>query len=271
MGDGYYDSPGAGYGYTAGPPPGAVAGLLVLILVILVVLAIAALAFRRGMASAHRRAEHERAKAGAVIFHAVRTPLNGALLATGERVFAPARNVLETIDLYLGPLVMLLGGFGSIQALRKALNTTTKEVEAKHDHHAPAVVSGSPTIIMTSPALVANGDGLQVLKAAGHDAGGHGGGKGHDAGHGHGHKEKVDISTKEQARLIREALEGLSDFWQEDRVKAQVLAAQKALMISKPIGTVGERAAERAGFFSPRPTPVRNTGSLMRPNIKPRT
>ncbi|MDP9104169.1 MAG: hypothetical protein M3N05_09215 [Pseudomonadota bacterium] len=266
MGDGYYDSPGPGYGYTAGPPPGAVAGLLILILVILVVLAIAAVAFRQGAAAAHRRAEHERAKAGGVIFHAVRMPLNGALLATGERIFAPARNVLETIDLYLGPLVVLLGGFGSIQALRKALNTTTKEVEAKHDPHLPpAHAPGSPTIIVTSPALVASGDSLQLVKPVAH-GGAHGA---HDAGH--GHKEKVEISGKEQARLVREALEHLSDFWQEDRVKAQVLAAQKALMISKPIGTVGERAAERAGFFSPRPTRVSNTGSLMRPNIKSKT
>jgi hypothetical protein len=268
MGDGYYDSPGPGYGYTAGPPPGAVAGLLVLILVILLVLAIAAVAFRQGAAAAHRRAEHERAKAGGVIFHAVRMPLNGALLATGERIFAPARNVLETIDLYLGPLVVLLGGFGSIQALRKALNTTTKEVEAKHDaHHPPAHLSGSPTIIVNSPTVLASGDSLQVAKPV---APGDGLGQGaHDAGH--GHKEKVDISGKEQARLVRESLEHLSDFWQEDRVKAQVLAAQRALMISKPIGTVGERAAERAGFFSPRPTRVSNTGSLMRPNIKRKT
>lgn len=278
MGDGYYDGPGPGYGPGYGPPPPqAVAALLLLVLLVVLVLAIAGMAYRQGVAAARRRTELERAKAGAVIFHAIRGPLNVALLATGERVFAPARTLMETVDLYIGPLLAWSGGLGAVEKLRKAMNTTTKEVK-KVEHHppaapahppaVPAAAPGAPTMIFTAPIAVSGGTGagLNIAKpvaeaaaahaahAPGHGAPGHGapghGAPGHGHGdHGHEKIEKVDLTLKEQARNVREALETLSDFWQEDRVKDLVMKAQAALLVSEPIGTVTERAQERAAFF----------------------
>ena len=308
MSDGYEYGPGAGYG-AGGPPPGAIVPLLLLLLVIGVVAAAVALGVRQGVQMQRRRQNEAREKTAGIIFAAIRQPLNSALLATGERIFAPARTLLETIDLYLGPVIVLSGGVAPIQNLRKALTTTQKEVEIKPGHGAQHVGHGAPiayaapqpTIILTTP-VAGQGGGASASSAGGASVAsassdGPGGGvhviqpaplqamqlvpiapgqpnsANGVADHGHGEapkKEKVDLTLKEQSRAVREALEALSDYWQEDRVKDQITKAQAALLIHEKIGTTTEKAAERAMFFGNRGA-VRNTGSLLRPNVKPKT
>lgn len=269
MGDGYDYGQEPGYGAGGGPPPGLVGPLILLILVLILFLVAGAMMYRRGAAAERRRAEEAQSRTGKVIFDAVRARLNGALLATGEQVFAPARTLMETIDLYLGPVLLLMGGLSPpAQQLRKALTTTQKEVEVKHE--APPTAHNGATIILTPPLATAGGaaaaTGGGAVASAATDAGGgihiyktasagepaKDGHKTGEGGHGAVEKKKVDLTLKEQARNVREALEALSEYWQEDRVKDQIAKAQKALLITQPLGTVTERAADRAAFFSRR-------------------
>lgn len=311
MSDGYDYGAAPGYG-GGGPPPGAILPLLFLILVIGLIAGAVAMGFRQGLLAERKKVAEQREKTAGIIFTAIRQPLNSALLATGERVFSPARTLLETIDLYLGPVIALTGASSAIGNLRKALTTTQKEVEVKAPAHgahiaqtvgqpgAVAFAPPQPTIILTTPvagqgggASASSSGGASVASASSDGPQGASGvhiiqpapitpvqlvpmqpaaahAPANDHGHGHGHepkKEKVDLTLKEQARAVREALEALSDYWQEDRMKDQIAKAQAALLIHEKIGTTTEKAAERAAFFSPRLVRgPRNTGSMLRPS-----
>lgn len=322
MSDGYDYGPGPGYGFGGPPPFAASAPVLFLLLMVVLIAAGVATGVRQGRSIERRRLQEQRERTAQVIFSAIRQPLNAALLATGERVFAPTRTLIETIDLYLGAVIQLSGAVGPIQNLKKALTTTQKEVEVKpepghgHGHGVAhpiaqgptyAFAAPQPTIILTTPvagqpgqasassaggASVASassdtGSGVHVIQPAPMSpmvltpagpgvqptSGGHPGVPVAPISHGPPEvkKEKVDLTLKEQARNVREALEALSDYWQEDRIKDHIAKAQAALTIYEKLGTVNEKAAERAGFFAPRARTVRNDGgSLLRPAAKPK-
>lgn len=212
-------------------------------IILLIALAILCyLAYRAGQRAERRERELHHARAPGIIYHAVRRQIDIALIATGEKAFGPVRTLLETIDAYLGPVLALAGGgsmIASIGKLKSAMHTTKR----KPDSHGPAHSEGHSVHTAGGPgnavAAVAAAGGVTVQvvqppQASEHDKS-HGAGHGaaHGAGHG-GHE--LELSSRERALAVREALEALAEYWQKERVERDLTAAQGALLISKPIG-----------------------------------
>lgn len=232
------------------------------------VIILCALAYRLGQNAMRRSHLSGRNKAPELIFTAIRDRLNRALYQTGEHIVGPAEEVVATAELYLGPVLVFCAGFGSMfQALRKALNTYS--VEDVQGHAPAAVVPNQPgigpfifvtppggvTASATATAGAPAGGNVQVLTSPPAD---HGSGHSDHGGHGHGHGHKRDLSPKERARAIREAIETLSDYWQKDRVEGQIKAMQECLLIEKRRETTPPppRPAAR-----PRPAPTSGSRS----------
>ena len=218
-------------------------------LILFAVVIVCYLAYRAGQRSERGRHDGDRSRAPAIIYAEVRRKIDIALMATGERVFAPARVVMETMEQYLGPVLALSTGAGAnYNALRKALTTTTREVDSHPDPralHAPqgpvyfiaptapsqglsassAAVGGSASASASGPA-----GGVQVVQPSVIGTAGHGEPQG---------KTKVEITAKDQARAVRESLEALADYWQKDRVESTLKAAQLSLLVTRPIGAPG--------------------------------
>jgi hypothetical protein len=235
---------------------------MVVFLVLIAALILGYLAYRAGQRSEKGRHDGHRNKAPEIIFAAVRRQIDIALIATGEKAFGPVKVLVDTIDAYLGPVLALAAGpnslIGAVGKLKSALNTTKKKVP--HDAHEPH--GGGSSVIIAGgngsavAAAAADGGSVQVVHPAriieipAH-------GSGHGGGHGaHGHDKEVEMTSIERVRAVREALEHLSDVWQRPKVIDDLLAAQTALLITKPIPVPGTAAAAAPGG-APRPAPPR--------------
>lgn len=211
------------------------------LLLILAAVVLCAVAYRMGQQAGRRAHVTGRGKAPELIFAAIRKRIDIALMATGERAIGPAEQLVATAELYLGPVLLFAVGFGSLfQGLRKALATYSVEEEPKHGHHAAPVAATpgiGPFIFVTPP----GGGATASATATSGPAGGNVQVVSPSAEHGHsahGHKVKRDLTPKERARAIREALEALSDYWQKDRVEGQIKAMQDCLLIEKSLETL---------------------------------
>jgi hypothetical protein len=215
----------------AGAWPDSVVDTCLLLLLILAV-ALCYAAYRAGRRYERRQTEFGANRAPEIIFHAIRRQIDIALMATGERAFAPVGRLIETINAYLGPVLKLSDGKVSlgdtIHRLKRALSTERRKV--KVEGHGSA--AGAPTVIIAGGGAVATASasvgGVQVVELPGHGG-----------GHGHGHHEEfkdVELSARERALAVREALEALSDYWQRERVEGDLRAAQQALLITRQIG-----------------------------------
>jgi len=269
----YADLPPRGFPPLVGEgawPDSVVDSVFFLLLILAVVLCF--VCYRAGRRMERQRQEYDLGRSPEIIYLAVRRQIDVALLATGERAFGPVRTLIETLDAYLGPVLRLTDGPASlavvIQKLKKALATDKKKVPVepeKADHgHAHALGSGSTVIIATGPALGAPSPGVVAsaegaassVGVAAAAAVGPGGGvqvvqparvfeiPGHDPHPPHHPPAKpaekeVELSSRERALAVREALEGLSDYWQKERVEGELRAAQKALTITRAIGDKG--------------------------------
>ncbi len=221
-----------------------------ILLILLAAVIVGYLCFRAGQRMEKQRYEADYSKAPAIIFFAVRRQIDIALIATGEKAFGPIKTLLDTVDACLGPVLALSAGpnslAGALGRLKHAMNTTKRKVSAHDDHgagHGSAVIisSGSGSAIA---AASADGGTVQVVQPARIiEVPGHGG---------HGLDRDVDMSSRERALAVREALEALSEYWQKERVENDLRAAQTALLISKPIGP-----APLPGYTDRRPRPPR--------------
>ena len=247
---------------------------LLLILAVLICYA----AYRAGRRYERQRLEFVASKAPEIIFFAVRRQIDIALMATGERAFGPVRSLIETIDAYLGPVLRLTEGHNAlantINKLKKALATDKKKIPVEPDHHGHGGGHGGSTVIITSgPAVGSAGQGASASASAGVAAAaavGPGGGvqvveparifeiPAHDPHHPpHKPAEKeVELTARERAQVLREALEQLSDYWQKERVEGELHAAQKALTITRPIGD--KPLLQPARSRQPGPPPAAN-------------
>lgn len=227
------------------------------LVLILAALVLCILAYRLGQSGERSRRNQLAARSPEIIFAAIRRQIDIALMATGEGIFRPARTLSETIDAYLGPVLKVHEGplslGGTIHKLKGALSTTKKKVPDDHGHgghggqggqggHGPSTViitsgggagaqgGGGPTA--SASASVGGGGSVQVLDPVRVVELPHGGG--------HGHQEpkmkEVELTSRERALAVRDALEALSEAWQKERVERQLKAAQQALLIDKPIG-----------------------------------
>jgi len=247
-------------------PDGVVRLIAILLLILAVMVCYAA--YRAGRRYERQRLEVAASKAPEIIFFAVRRQIDIALMATGERAFGPVRSLIETIDAYLGPVLRLTEGHNAlavtINKLKKALATEKKKVlvEDNHGHgHGQSHGGGhgqghggSTVIITSGPPVGASGQGASASASAGVAAAaavGPGGGvqvvepariyeiPAHDPHHHPPHKpaeKEVELTARERAQILREALEHLSDYWQKERVEGELRAAQEALTITRPIG-----------------------------------
>jgi hypothetical protein len=221
------------------------------ILLLILAIALCYAAYRSGRRYERRQMEFGANRAPEIIFHAIRRQIDIALMATGERAFGPVGRLIETIDAYLGPVLKLSDGKASlgetIHKLKRALSTDKRKVKVEehsahggHSGHgggSTVIIAGGPTVAggaVASASASVGGGGVQVVEPArifelqpqGH-------------GHGHGHNEEfkeVELSARERALAVREALEALSDYWQRERVEGELRAAQQALLITRPIG-----------------------------------
>jgi hypothetical protein len=233
---------------------------LVFLLLLLAAVVVCALAYRTGRNAAVREAGDRRSLAPRIIFKEIRQKIDVALMATGVGVINPANALVATIDLYLGALVAFSSGFGGpYHALRKALTTTSVE----EDHHAhgaghgghgegaspaplyfigPGVGAGNATAsanagLAGGASAATNGGSIHMVQPLQpvYPVSTEGGQKG-DHGPAKVEKRKRDLTAKEQARAVRDALEALAEYWQKDRVESQLLAIQESLLITRPIG-----------------------------------
>ena len=235
-------------------------------LILIAALIVCYFAYRAGQRGERGRYEGERSHAPAIIYAEVRRKIDIALMATGERIFAPARVVMETMEQYLGPVLALSTGAGANYiALRKALTSTTRKVEAHHEappphHNTPGqvyfITPAAPSGGLTASSAAASGSasasvsgpagGVQVMQPA----------LAHSIAHSESHAEtEVEITARDQARAVRESLEALADYWQKDRVESALKAAQASLLITRPIGPPG--ALSPAARLSPPPRDLR--------------
>ena len=179
-------------------------------------------------------------RAPAIIFKEIRTAIDRALYATGPATIPAGQKVLETIKLYLGPVL----AFSS--DLKGPLGKLEKAVEGKPDsdrHHAKAnqghaKTEAKQTVVVTASGKEVDVTGDKVVQVVGpaqvvtvteaprHDA--------HDDGHGHDH-EKV-MSMHEQAAAVRYALERLHELWTANTVEPRLKAMREALSIREPKG-----------------------------------
>jgi uncharacterized membrane protein YidH (DUF202 family) len=255
------------------------------LLVLLATLVLCAVAYRMGQRSERAHRTHQANRAPEIIYTAIRRQIDIALIATGEGIFRPARNLTDTIDAYLGPVLKLHDGPQSlgvaIQKLKHALGAMKKKVpDDSHDHHHASATGGSTVIITggggggangpsASASASAGGNSVQVVEPARIIELPHGGGHG---GHGGGHGQheprmkEVELTAKERVLAVREALELLAEGWQKERVERELKAAQQALLIERPIGEkpgaiVRPRAASPPGA-QPRPKPEGGRGGF---------
>ncbi len=247
------------------------------ILLVILLIALCYAAYRSGRRYERRQMEFGANRAPEIIFHAVRRQIDIALMATGERAFGPVGRLIETIDAYLGPVLKLSDGKASlgetIHKLKRALSTDKRKVKveehgaqgAGHGGGSTVIIAGGPSVaggaVATASASVGGG-GVQVVEPArifelqpqGH-------------GHAHGHHEEfkeVELTSRERALVVREALEALSDYWQRERVEGELRAAQQALLITQPIG---DKPAIPTRPYRDRPVRVRRQSE--RPNGNP--
>jgi hypothetical protein len=176
-------------------------------------------------------------RAPAIIFRAVRGAIDRALLATGPATIPAGQKVIETVRLYLGPILAFSGEFGApFHKLEKAVAGKAEQGE-KHDHHTHG--SSEPrhgTLVVTTAGhegqvvadkviqVVSPGQVIAVTDAP----------PSHDHGKQHGHHE--GMSTHEQTAAVRYALERLHEFWTADTVEPRLKAIRDALSIRKPKG-----------------------------------
>jgi hypothetical protein len=248
--------------------PDSVMRTIAVLLLILVVM-ICYVSHRAGRRLERERLETAALKAPEIIFFAIRRQIDISLMATGERAFGPVRNLIETVDAYLGAVLKLSDGPNSlsvtINKLKKALATDKKKVLVEPEHgghghggaHSIGHGGGSTVIIASGPAApplagptalgasasvssgvaaaaaVGPGGGVQVVEPARiYEIPAHG-----PAPPAPKPVEKeVELTARERAQFLREALEQLSDYWQKERVEGELRAAQKALTITAPIG-----------------------------------
>ncbi len=256
-------------------------------LLLILALVICYAAYRSGRRFERRRLEDDASRAPEIIYHAIRRQIDIALMATGERAFGPVRNLIESVDAYLGPVLRLSDGPNalatSINRLKKALATDRKKVPVEPEHHGHGdgrggghgggQIGGSTVIITSGPAAAPGGQGASASASAGVVAAaavGPGGGvqvvepariyqipaqDAHPpapAPHKPAEKE-VELTARERAQVLREALEHLSDYWQKERVEGELRAAQKALTITRPIGDKSAPPAARPRPSGPPP------------------
>lgn len=279
------------------PPVGEAAwpdGVLKTVALLLLILAVAACyaAYRAGRRVERDGLEDARARAPEIIFAAIRRQIDIALMATGERAFGPVRNLIESIDAYLGPVLKLTDGSNALAVtvakLKKALATDRKKVTVEPERPAAGPGadggrdggrSGGSTVIITSgPAAMPVSAAPGVTASAGPGAvtasASVGGGGGVQVVHPaqvfeipardspppaapppapKPVEKEVELTARERAQVLRDALEVLSDYWQKERVEGELRAAQRALTITAPIGDKTAAPARRPGGGPPPP------------------
>lgn len=194
----------------------------------LLVLAVLGLLFYRQRLM-DARSDHRRAPS--IIYREVRLAIDQALRATGPATIPAGQRVIETVKLYLDPMLKFSGDLrGCFGKLEKAVKGEAQKHEGGHHH--PPVEHSQPAVVVSSSAeqrvLVTP---AQIITAT-------------DAGHsGHGdHHESM--STHEQTAAVRYALERLHDFWTPNNVEPRLKEIRDALSIREPkgVGAQGVRA-----------------------------
>ncbi len=259
-----YDGPPGYPGYHPligqGAWPDRWVNLLALVLLVLVAAAMMA-AHRAGQRSRVDYLTGRRRSAIRIIFDDVRYELDRALLATGERSFGPAQAVLEAVEFYLAPLLLVgkeLGG--PVRELRNALDGKVKKPahHAGHEGHG-AHKGGEPAVVIAADPSTVSASAAGAGAASASVSGPFGGvtvlqpARVVEIGGGD-HHEPPEPTVRERVQAVREALEGLSEYWERGRVKAQLSAVHDALSDARArpgrsvhLGYAAERPVRRRG------------------------
>jgi hypothetical protein len=185
-------------------------------------------------------------RAPSIIYAEIRKAINQALYATGPATIPAGQKVIETLKLYLGPILAFSGEFrGPFSRLENAVSGKAEAAAHKPAHKPepkPATVvvkstsAGEGTVTtdkviqVVGPAQV-----ITIGDSAQHD--GHGG---HETHH---HDEAM--STNDQTAAVRYALERLHEFWTQNTVEPKLKAIHDALSIREPKGARSSRDLPR--------------------------
>ncbi len=180
-------------------------------------------------------------RAPAIIFKEIRTAIDRALYATGPATIPAGQKVVETIKLYLGPVLAFSSDLkGQLGRLEKAIEGKAEDGLPKKEPHDPAkaearhgavvvtttgqegAVTADKFVQVVGPAQI-----VTVTEAPRHEP--------HDGGRDKHDHENV-MSVHEQTAAVRYALERLHELWTVNTMEPRLKAMQEALSIREAKG-----------------------------------